>query len=99
MVDTIDRYVRGGARAISVLTDTQFLVEAWLISHLRASCGLPIIRKDFIISTYQIDEAKAYGADFILLVLRFYLARFKSLTYAHEIGLEVLQKYTIKKNY
>ena len=69
LVDTIDRYVRGGASAISVLTDTQFFGGSLTdLALARASCSLPIIRKDFIISTYQIDEAKAYGADFILLI-------------------------------
>ena len=93
LVDTIDRYVRGGASAISVLTDTQFFGGSLTdLALARASCSLPIIRKDFIISTYQIDEAKAYGADFILLIAAILSPnQIQEFTaYAHAIGLEVL---------
>ena len=93
LVDTIDRYARGGASAISVLTDTQFFGGSLTdLALARASCSLPIIRKDFIISTYQIDEAKAYGADFILLIAAILSPnQIQEFTaYAHALGLEVL---------
>lgn len=71
----IPGYVRGGCVAISVLTDETFfqgtLADLRLASEL-AGAGKsrrPVLRKDFIISPYQIVEARAYGADAILLIV------------------------------
>jgi len=62
-------YQRLGAQAISVLTDADFFQgsPAYLM-RVRQAVDLPVLRKDFIIDAMQIDEAKAFGADAILLI-------------------------------
>lgn len=67
--DVAKGYETAGVSGMSVLTDVKYFggaIDDLIVA--RASCDLPLLRKEFIIDSYQIIEAKAYGADVILLI-------------------------------
>ncbi len=91
--EVVQGYQEAGASAISVLTDSDFFQGNLAdLTAARAVLHLPLLRKEFIIDSYQIAEAKAYGADIILLIAACLTSEeIQSLsTYAKSLGLNVL---------
>jgi indole-3-glycerol phosphate synthase len=86
-------YERGGANALSILTEPHYFKgDIEYLSGIRRYSSLPLLRKDFIVTKYQILEALVYGADFILLIAKALSRKeLKELyEYAIHLGLEVL---------
>ena len=91
--DIARSYAKHGAACLSVLTDVQFFQgSAQYLEEARAACQLPVLRKDFIVDPYQILEARAMGADAILLIVAaLETSQMQDLeAYAHSLGLAVL---------
>ena len=92
--DVVPVYARGGAAALSILTDEKYFGgQLEFIRQMRPLVGdTPILRKEFIIDEYQLFEARLYGADAVLLIAAdLEPALYSQLTKrAHSLGLEVL---------
>jgi len=87
------QYTNGGADALSILTEPHFFKgDIEYLSMVRRYTPLPLLRKDFIVDKYQLVEALAYGADFVLLIaMALSRKELKELyEYALHLGLEVL---------
>jgi len=86
-------YEANGSACLSVLTDEQFFQgSVAYLQQARGACSLPVLRKDFMIDIYQIYEARAMGADAILLIVSALdhglMAEMEAV--AHELGMDVL---------
>jgi indole-3-glycerol phosphate synthase len=86
-------YADGGATCLSVLTEERWFegADAYLVE-ARAACALPVLAKDFFVTRWQIANARAIGADCILLIMAA-LTDAEALdfeAYAHSLGLDVL---------
>lgn len=83
-------YAQHGASAISVLTDADFFQGSLAyLTQVRLSVDVPILRKDFVIDSYQIDEGRAAGADAILLIVAALDDALMADLFAHIVALEM----------
>jgi len=83
-------YAEAGAAAISVLTDSRYFGgDLMLLETVRAAVPVPLLRKDFIVDRYQIDEARAHGADAVLLIVRALDPQALRRLREHAVGLDL----------
>lgn len=96
------QYQAGGAAAISVLTDTPYFKGRLAdLEQVRTAVELPVLRKEFIISDYQVYESRAAGADAILLIARIVTPEQLSdlLSLTHDLGMDALVEIHSEEDY
>ncbi|MGD0817368.1 MAG: indole-3-glycerol-phosphate synthase [Methanomassiliicoccales archaeon] len=92
----ISKYLKGGAAALSVLTEPKFFRGNLQLLEIASVNPVPVLMKDFIISKNQIDAAACHGASAVLLIQKLFSSRMVNahrdelINYAHHRGLEVL---------
>jgi indole-3-glycerol phosphate synthase len=87
---TVQAFERGGAAALSVLTDeTHFSGSLDDLREAREACDLPILRKDFVVDPYQLYEAATNGADAVLLIVRALDDHQLAALHAEALGLDL----------
>ena len=92
-IEIAKEYERGGAACLSILTDTpSFQGSPEYLKDIRRNTKLPILRKDFIIDTYQIIESRSWGADCILLIMKILKNEelTKLINICNEMGMDIL---------
>lgn len=86
-------YANAGADAVSVLTDEKyFMGHDSHVGQIKAACDLPVLRKDFTLSEYQVHEARSIGADAVLLMAQVLSPQELKdlLSVTHDLGMEAL---------
>jgi indole-3-glycerol phosphate synthase len=92
----ISQYLKGGAAALSVLTEPKFFKGSLQLLEIASVRPVPVLMKDFIVSNIQIDAGARHGASAVLLIQRLFSSRMvdvyrdELVDHAHERGLEVL---------
>lgn len=92
-LQTAQAYEKGGASAISVLTEPHFFQGSIeYLTEIRRYVATPLLRKDFIVDEYQLVEALVYGADFVLLIAKILSKKELKglLEYTRHLGMEAL---------
>jgi indole-3-glycerol phosphate synthase len=95
-------YQNGGAAAVSVLTDTSYFKGSLEdLEQVRAAVDLPVLRKEFVVSEYQVYESRAAGADAILLIARILAPQQLSdlLSLTHRLGMDALVEIHSQADY
>ncbi len=93
LLDLAATYASNGAAAISIVTDPARFGTAYTdVARVREAVALPVLAKDFVLDPYQVAEARAAGADAVLLIVRLLeLDALRNLiAFAHELGMEAL---------
>lgn len=92
VAEVTEAYTKAGASGLSILTDSEFFGGSAADLQQARVNNIPLLRKDFMVDAYQIDEAKAMGADVILLIAACLspMEVAEMTSYAKQLGLEVL---------
>ena len=92
-VELADKYLKGGAAALSILTEKNYFYGSYdHVAPAAETTGLPILCKDFVVDPYQLYHARYIGADAVLLIVRLHgrESLFEMITLAETLGLDCL---------